>query len=509
MVGALADWFAVTALFRHPLGIPIPHTAIIPSRKDQIGRSLGEFVEGNFLTREVLAERLRGRPRRPAPRPLAGRAGARRSGPSAALGDAMQGVIEVLDDRDVQDALGGIVERRLRATRRRAAARQGHRRRPSRAATTSACSTPSSTRPRRVPRREPSRRCASRLDAGVAVVGARADRRPHLQQDLQRRADASSATSRDEPDHEVRAVDRASGSARSPSGCATDPELIAKVEELKDELLAHPEVQAWLRVAVGRVEAGDARRRRRPRQRAAPPARRRAAHGSGSRLASRRRAAGARSTTGSSAPLVLRRRALPQRGRRPHRHHGRSAGTAATRPGASSCRSAATCSSSASTARSSAASPAWSSTPSATGSSSGRYGRAPVDDDRAGPAGDHAGRPRPTLGDAPTDDRRPERAVRPGAPRPASPPCACGRGSCPAPRPLLADHPGVAHRDRRQLPVRRRAPRRVARSPPPRARRGADEIDVVLPYRAWLGRRRARPPSTCSTPWSARRPAAT
>ena len=60
MVGALADWFAVTALFRHPLGLPIPHTAIIPRRKDQIGRSLGEFVQGNFLTREVLAERLAG-----------------------------------------------------------------------------------------------------------------------------------------------------------------------------------------------------------------------------------------------------------------------------------------------------------------------------------------------------------------------------------------------------------------------------------------------------------------
>ncbi|MGH9132712.1 MAG: DUF445 family protein, partial [Ilumatobacteraceae bacterium] len=58
MVGALADWFAVTALFRHPLGIPIPHTAIIRRRKDQIGRSLGEFVEGNFLTHDVLGERL-------------------------------------------------------------------------------------------------------------------------------------------------------------------------------------------------------------------------------------------------------------------------------------------------------------------------------------------------------------------------------------------------------------------------------------------------------------------
>src|SRR4029450_10769128 len=49
MVGGLADWFAVTALFRHPLGIPIPHTAIIPRRKDQIGRSLGEVVEPKLL----------------------------------------------------------------------------------------------------------------------------------------------------------------------------------------------------------------------------------------------------------------------------------------------------------------------------------------------------------------------------------------------------------------------------------------------------------------------------
>ena len=60
MVGALADWFAVTALFRHPLGIPIPHTAIIPNRKDEIGRSLGNFVESNFLTAEVIDERLSG-----------------------------------------------------------------------------------------------------------------------------------------------------------------------------------------------------------------------------------------------------------------------------------------------------------------------------------------------------------------------------------------------------------------------------------------------------------------
>ncbi len=59
MVGALADWFAVTALFRRPLGLPIPHTAVIPRNKDRIGRSLGNFIAGNFLSAEVISHRLR------------------------------------------------------------------------------------------------------------------------------------------------------------------------------------------------------------------------------------------------------------------------------------------------------------------------------------------------------------------------------------------------------------------------------------------------------------------
>jgi uncharacterized membrane-anchored protein YjiN (DUF445 family) len=59
MVGALADWFAVTALFRRPLGLPIPHTAIIPRNKARIGRALGDFIAGNFLTPRVLDQRLR------------------------------------------------------------------------------------------------------------------------------------------------------------------------------------------------------------------------------------------------------------------------------------------------------------------------------------------------------------------------------------------------------------------------------------------------------------------
>ena len=58
MVGALADWFAVTALFKRPLGLPIPHTAIIPTRKNAIGRNLGDFVGTNFLAEDVVRQRL-------------------------------------------------------------------------------------------------------------------------------------------------------------------------------------------------------------------------------------------------------------------------------------------------------------------------------------------------------------------------------------------------------------------------------------------------------------------
>src|SRR5690349_24891167 len=59
MVGGVADWFAVTALFRRPLGLPIPHTALIVERKDQFAATLGQFVQENFLNADVLAERMR------------------------------------------------------------------------------------------------------------------------------------------------------------------------------------------------------------------------------------------------------------------------------------------------------------------------------------------------------------------------------------------------------------------------------------------------------------------
>src|SRR5262245_25876847 len=58
MVGALADWFAVVALFRHPLGVPIPHTAIIPRNKGRIARGLSDFIQQNFLSADAVMQRI-------------------------------------------------------------------------------------------------------------------------------------------------------------------------------------------------------------------------------------------------------------------------------------------------------------------------------------------------------------------------------------------------------------------------------------------------------------------
>ncbi|MEM7287936.1 MAG: DUF445 domain-containing protein [Actinomycetota bacterium] len=112
MVGGVADWFAVTALFRHPLRLPIPHTAIIPNRKDQIGASLGTFVQDNFLNDELVGERIR----HFGP---AGRLGSWLEEPANArrLGDQLPAVLgaitEVVDDDDVGTAVGGALRSRL------------------------------------------------------------------------------------------------------------------------------------------------------------------------------------------------------------------------------------------------------------------------------------------------------------------------------------------------------------------------------------------------------------
>ena len=241
MVGALADWFAVTALFRHPLRIPIPHTAIIPKRKDQIGRSLGEFVESNFLTQEVLAERLaQADVGRRLGRWLARPENARRA--SEAMGDALRGSLEVLDDDEVQHGLEGVVRRRVRDTPASPlvgkvidlSVEGGHHQRL--------------------------------LDAVlVGLTGFLDDNRATFR----RRLDEESpwwvpepiddrifdkiytAVGRfvgdvgDDPDHEVRRSIDTRVVAFS-DRLKDDPELLAKGEALKDELLDHPEFRAWI-----------------------------------------------------------------------------------------------------------------------------------------------------------------------------------------------------------------------------------------------------------------------
>jgi uncharacterized membrane-anchored protein YjiN (DUF445 family) len=116
MVGGIADWFAVTALFRHPLGIPIPHTAIVPAKKDRVGRTLGSFVQRNFLRREVIEHRIRSlHVGERLAEWLADPRNARTISRSAAT--ALSSAVHMLREEDVQDVLDRSLARRVRAMR--------------------------------------------------------------------------------------------------------------------------------------------------------------------------------------------------------------------------------------------------------------------------------------------------------------------------------------------------------------------------------------------------------
>jgi uncharacterized membrane-anchored protein YjiN (DUF445 family) len=249
MVGALADWFAVSALFRHPLGIPIPHTAIIPHRKDQIGRSLGEFVQTNFLTREVLNERL-------ASANVGKRLGdwmaeehnAARAGEG--VSDLLRGALEVLDDRDVASALETLIERRVQATPVAPlvgkaidlAVEGGHHQRLLDAVLTG---------------------LGGFLDDNKATFRERLEHESpwwipesiddKLFNKIYGAVHSFLADVGSDSNHEVRrSIDtRVVAFADRLRG---DPELLAKGEELKTELLAHPDVRAWLGSLWGEVK---------------------------------------------------------------------------------------------------------------------------------------------------------------------------------------------------------------------------------------------------------------
>ncbi|HVV29333.1 MAG TPA: DUF445 domain-containing protein [Mycobacteriales bacterium] len=112
MVGGVADWFAVTALFRHPLGLPIPHTALIPRRKDSLGRSLQSFIGENFLTPAALSSQLQDAD-------IAGRAGRWLADPGHAArvakegADAAAAALRLLRDGDLRDLAMHLLQARL------------------------------------------------------------------------------------------------------------------------------------------------------------------------------------------------------------------------------------------------------------------------------------------------------------------------------------------------------------------------------------------------------------
>ena len=114
MVGGLADWFAVTALFRHPLGLPIPHTAIIPRNKDRIGDTLALFLRDNFLTPAVVARRMQRLD-------VAGAVGRYLASPSGGDGRLREGasrlaadMLEALDQERLGGMVKGAIAQRLR-----------------------------------------------------------------------------------------------------------------------------------------------------------------------------------------------------------------------------------------------------------------------------------------------------------------------------------------------------------------------------------------------------------
>jgi uncharacterized membrane-anchored protein YjiN (DUF445 family) len=115
MVGALADWFAVTALFRYPLGLKVPHTAIVPNRKDEIGQRLGHFVKTNFLTGEVIIDKLR-------TMDITRRVALWISQPknseliAAQVATGISAVIQVVQDEDIQDLVEQSVSTQIRST---------------------------------------------------------------------------------------------------------------------------------------------------------------------------------------------------------------------------------------------------------------------------------------------------------------------------------------------------------------------------------------------------------
>ena len=238
IVGGIADWFAVTALFRHPLGIPIPHTAIVAQRKDRIGRSLGNFVGNNFLAADVIARQLAGMR-------LGERAARWLADPEhqARVARAIAGGVARAAESVPEDELQ--VER---AGRRRDAAAEGAGRPAARP--TSWRSPPPTTATRNArparhagdPRRGGQQGAHPRADRrGESLVGSRRGGRQALPEDRRRyRAHARPTWRRTTP---IRCAHSSTSALRDfVEKLHNSPETIARAEAMKERLLEHPAV---------------------------------------------------------------------------------------------------------------------------------------------------------------------------------------------------------------------------------------------------------------------------
>ncbi len=254
MIGGMADWFAVTALFRHPLGIPIPHTAIIPENKDRIADTMAAFLQENFLTPQVVARRLHATNIAAAaggwladPRETGGgriRAGAAELlaqvleslNPERLGGQVRGGLVRQLGKLEIAPLLGQLVETAI-ADRRHLAV----------------------------------------IDSLVRWTGLTLEDNEELVRDLiHRRANAVLRwTGLDEtlatsvldglykllaevivtPDHPLRGKIE-EGLAKLATDLRSDPELRSRVERMKGELLANPAVSTWWQGVWERLRTG-------------------------------------------------------------------------------------------------------------------------------------------------------------------------------------------------------------------------------------------------------------
>ncbi len=241
MVGGLADWFAVTALFRHPLGLPIPHTAVLVERKDAFGVTLGEFVQENFLVPDVVAERVT------AARP-AERLAAWLSEPANAevvagrVAEVAVALADVLDDEDAQALMGEAFDRAVKAMPLASLAGKALRVLTRAQQNVAVIEAVLSGFERMLDENRAYLRSRFEANAPWWLPG-RADRRV-----FDRMFDGALqmvAEIRDDPDHEIRHRINA-----YINGLAHDlersPELAARAEQLKGELLGHPELRRWL-----------------------------------------------------------------------------------------------------------------------------------------------------------------------------------------------------------------------------------------------------------------------